>query len=181
MGAAILKIDRDRKLLNTDVTWTQQFDLKSVEALLKHVNKFEKRLIPEHIAIIFLKLRHEWHTTISVWSGSNLKGGRRFRLIRRKWNYWRNPEENWEHWLVSVWTLWTNRFREGISLLPFCAKFELYFSWFKCEMYITTSRMAEILTLKNNYNPRQSRERSYDVRTFGFSPSSLRIYLPVQP
>jgi len=29
--------------------------------------------------------------------------------------------------------------------------------------------MDEILTLKGNYNPRQSRECSYDVRAFEFS------------
>ena len=77
-------------------------------------------------------------------------------------------EDNREHWPVSVWTLWTNGFQKGISLLPFCGKFELYFTWFKCEMYITTSRMAEIITLRSNYNQRQSRECSYDVRAFEF-------------
>ena len=81
-------------------------------------------------------------------------------------------------WLVSVWT---NGFLEGISLLPFCAKFKLYFSWFKCELYITTSWMVEISTLTSNYNLRQSRECSYNIRSFEFSPSRLQICLPVQP
>jgi len=39
---------------------------------------------------------------------------------------------------------------------------------------------GEILTLKSNYNPCQYREGSYDVRAFEFSPSHLRIWLPVQ-
>ena len=56
---AILKLDRDRKLLNADVTWTHQFDPKSVEPVQKYVNKCEQRIIPEHNAIILLKLRHE--------------------------------------------------------------------------------------------------------------------------
>jgi len=103
-------------------------------------------------AIILLKLRHEWHTAISVWAGRNRRRGIWFRLFWRKQNRRRNLK-NREHWLVSVWTLWTN----GFSLLPFCAKFELYFSWFKCEMYIITARMAEILMLKSNYNLCQSR------------------------
>ena len=55
MGAAILKLDRDRKLLNAGVTWTQQLDRKSVEAVQKHVNKFEKIIVPEQNAIILLK------------------------------------------------------------------------------------------------------------------------------
>ena len=40
--------------------------------------------------------------------------------------------------------------------------------------------MAQILTLKRNYNPRQSRERRCDVRGILFLPSSLRIWLMVQ-
>jgi len=36
-----------------------------------------------------------------------------------------------------------------------CAKFEMFFSSFKCEMYITKSQMAELLMLKSNYNPCQ--------------------------
>ena len=59
MCAAILKLDRDRKLLNADGTWRRQFDRKSVEPVEKHVNKCEQRIIPEHNAIIKLKLRHE--------------------------------------------------------------------------------------------------------------------------
>jgi len=49
---------------------------------------------------------------------------------------------------------------------------------------LTTERwfkMSQILTLKINYNPRQYRERPCDVRAFQFSPSRLRIWLPVQP
>jgi len=57
--AAILMLDKDRKLLNADVTSTQQFDRKSVERLQKHVNKCEQRIIPEQTAIILLNLRHE--------------------------------------------------------------------------------------------------------------------------
>ena len=120
MDAAILKLDRDRKLVNADITWTHPVDLKSVEPVKKHVNKCEQRIIPELNGIIVLKLRHEWRTTVSVWSRRNPTRGR----------------------------------------------------WFK---------MAHILTLKRNYNQRQSRERSYDVRAFQFSPSRLRIWLPVQP
>ena len=52
------------KLLNADVTWTQQLDQKSVEPIQKHVNKCEQRIIPEHNAIILLKLRHEWHVQL---------------------------------------------------------------------------------------------------------------------
>ena len=59
MGAAILKLDRERKLLNADVPCMQQFDRKSVELVQKHVNKCEQRIIPEKNAIILLKLRHE--------------------------------------------------------------------------------------------------------------------------
>jgi len=100
MGAAILKLDRDWKLLNADVTWTQQFDLKSVEPVQKHVNKHEWRIIREQNTIILLNLCHEWHTTIK-----NLRRGR----------------------------------------------------WFK---------MAEILTLKSNYNPHQSEHLSFLLPAF---------------
>jgi len=61
---AILKLDRDRKVLNANVTWTQQFDQKSVEPVQKHVNKCEQRIIPEQNAIILLKLHHEIHTIL---------------------------------------------------------------------------------------------------------------------
>ena len=47
MGAAILKLDSDRKLLNADITWAYPVDLKSVEPVQKHVNKCEQRIIPE--------------------------------------------------------------------------------------------------------------------------------------
>ena len=47
-----------------------------VEPIEKHVNKCKQRIIPEHNAIILLKLYHEWHTTISVWGGRNLRWGR---------------------------------------------------------------------------------------------------------
>jgi len=59
MGATILKLDGDRKLLNTDVTSAYPVDLKSVEPLQKHVNKCELRIIPELNDIILLKLHHE--------------------------------------------------------------------------------------------------------------------------
>ena len=52
----------------------------------------------------------------------------------------------------------------------------ILFNLFKCEMYRTTSLMRDILTLMNNYNPRQSRKCSYDVRAFeffSFPPSIL--------
>jgi len=39
MGAIIMKLDRDRNLMNADITWTQQFDRKSVEPVQKHVYK----------------------------------------------------------------------------------------------------------------------------------------------
>ena len=107
MGAIILKVDRDRKLLNADVTWAYPVELKSVEPIHKHVNKCEQRIIPELNSIIYLKLRHEWYTTISVWARRNLTRGK----------------------------------------------------WFK---------LAHKLMLKRNYNPRQSRERPYDVRAFQF-------------
>jgi len=67
----------------------------------------EQRIIPELNSIIYLKLRHEWYTTISVWARRNLTRGK----------------------------------------------------WFK---------LAHKLMLKRNYNPRQSRERPYDVRAFQF-------------
>jgi len=41
VGAAILKLDSDRKLLNADIT------------VQKHVNKCEQRIIPELNGIIF--------------------------------------------------------------------------------------------------------------------------------
>ena len=59
MGGAILKLDRDRKLLNADITSVYPVDLKSVEPVQKHVNKCEQRIIPELNGIILLKLRHE--------------------------------------------------------------------------------------------------------------------------
>jgi len=59
MRATILKLDRDQKLLNADVTSTQQFDPKSVEPVQKHVDKCEQRIIPEYKAFILLKLCHE--------------------------------------------------------------------------------------------------------------------------
>jgi len=68
VGAAILKLDRDRKLLNADVTSTYPVDLKSVQPMQKGVNKCEQRIIPEHNAIVLLQLGHEWHTTISFWA-----------------------------------------------------------------------------------------------------------------
>jgi len=125
-----------------------------------------------------LKLRHEWHTTISVWAVRNLRRARWWQLFRRKRNHRRNLEENREHWLVSVWM---TGFWEEISSLWFCAKFELYFSWFKCEMYITTSWMAKMLTLKSNYNLCQSRQCSYDVEASVFSPSRLLVHPQWRP
>jgi len=59
VGAAILKLDRDQKLLNADVTARHPVDLKSVEPIQKHVNKGEQRIISEHNATALLKLRHE--------------------------------------------------------------------------------------------------------------------------
>ena len=37
MGVAILKLDKDRKLLNADVSWVYPVDLKSVEPVQKHI------------------------------------------------------------------------------------------------------------------------------------------------
>ena len=53
MGTAIFKLDRDRKLLNADVTSTHPVDLKSVDPIQTHVNKCEQRIIiQEHNTII---------------------------------------------------------------------------------------------------------------------------------
>ena len=59
MGSAILKLDRERKHLNTDVTSTHPVDLKSVESIEKHVSKCEQNIIQEHNTTELLKLRHE--------------------------------------------------------------------------------------------------------------------------
>ena len=59
MGAAILKLDRDRKLLNADVTSAYPVDLKSVEPVQEHVNKREQRIIPELNGIVLLQLLPE--------------------------------------------------------------------------------------------------------------------------
>jgi len=59
VGAAILKLDSDRKLLNADTTSAYPVDLKSVKPVEKHVNKSEQIIIPELNGIILLKLRHE--------------------------------------------------------------------------------------------------------------------------
>ena len=69
MSATILKLDRDWKLLNSDVIWTQQFYQKSVEPIQKHVNKCEQRIIPEYNAVILVK----WHITISVWAEGTIE------------------------------------------------------------------------------------------------------------
>ena len=61
-----MKLGRDRKLLNADVTSTHPVDLKSVEPVQKHVNKYELIIILELNGIILLKLRHELYTTISI-------------------------------------------------------------------------------------------------------------------
>ena len=42
-------------------------------------------------------------------------------------------------------------------------------------------KMAQKLMLERNYNSRQSRDHPQAVRAFAFSPSRLRIWLPVQP
>ena len=42
-------------------------------------------------------------------------------------------------------------------------------------------KMVQKLKLKRNHNPHQSRECRCDVRAFNFSPSRLRIWLPMQP
>ena len=55
---AILKLDRDRQLLNADVTWTQQFDRKSVEPVEKHVNKVDQIIIPEHKITSWMTYNH---------------------------------------------------------------------------------------------------------------------------
>jgi len=47
VSAVILKLDRDRNLLNADVPWTQQFDWKSLEPVHKHEHKYEPRIIHE--------------------------------------------------------------------------------------------------------------------------------------
>ena len=109
-----------RQRPEADVTWAYPVDLKSVEPVQKPTNKCKQRINPELNDIIVLKLRHEWHTTISFWARMNLTRGRLF-------------------------------------------------------------KMAQILTLKRNYNPRQSRDRPCDVRAIQVSPSRLRIWLPVQP
>jgi len=75
VGAPILKLDRDRKFLNADVTSAYPVDLKFVEPVKKHVNKCGHRIILELNGVILLKLRNEWHTTISVWARRNLTRG----------------------------------------------------------------------------------------------------------
>ena len=59
MGTTIFKLDRDRKLLNADITSAYPVDLKSVEPVQKHVNKCEQRIITELNGIILLKLCRE--------------------------------------------------------------------------------------------------------------------------
>ena len=59
VGTAILKLDRDQKLLNADITSTYPVVLKSVEPVQKHLNKCEQKIIPEHNATALLRLRHE--------------------------------------------------------------------------------------------------------------------------
>jgi len=54
-----MKLDRDRKLLNADVTSMHPVDMKSVEPIQKHVNKCEQIIIPEHNVTALLKLGHE--------------------------------------------------------------------------------------------------------------------------
>jgi len=54
VGAAILKLDRDRKLLNAEVTSMHPVDLMSVELKQKHLNKCEQRIIPEHNTTVLL-------------------------------------------------------------------------------------------------------------------------------
>jgi len=60
MCTAILKLDRDRKLLNADV------EHSSLTRSLEPERKCEQRIIPGHNTIILLKLRHESHTTIMI-------------------------------------------------------------------------------------------------------------------
>jgi len=50
VGAAIFKLDKDRKLLNADMTWTHQFNQKSAESTQKHINKCYPGIIPEQNA-----------------------------------------------------------------------------------------------------------------------------------
>ena len=116
MGAAILNLDRDRKLLNADVISAYPVDLKSVQHVQKHINKCEQIIVTEHNATALLKLYYEWHTPTSVWARRNLTTGR----------------------------------------------------WFK---------MAQKLTPKRNYNPRQYRDRRCDVRAFQFAPSCSNMLL----
>ena len=59
MGIGNLKLDRDWKLLNVDVTSAYPVDLKSVEPVQKYVSKCEQRIIPQLNIIILLKLSHE--------------------------------------------------------------------------------------------------------------------------
>jgi len=47
VGATIWKLDRDGKLLNAIFSSAYPVDLKSVEPIQKHVNKYEQRMIPE--------------------------------------------------------------------------------------------------------------------------------------
>ena len=60
MCTAILKLDRDRKLLNADV------EHSSLTRSLEPERKCEQRIIRGHNTIILLKLRHESHTTIMI-------------------------------------------------------------------------------------------------------------------
>jgi len=74
-----------------NVTSAYSVDLKSVEPVQKHENKCEQRIIPDLNDIILLKLRHEWHTTISIWARRKLKRGRWFKMaqkltLRRNYN-----------------------------------------------------------------------------------------------
>ena len=61
-------------------------------------------------------------------------------------------EETLRITLTGVCVNSVNQWIPSRNLFVAIPKFELYFSRFKCEMYITTSRMAEILMPKSNYN-----------------------------
>jgi len=87
-------------------------DLKSVEPVQKHVDKCEKRIIPELNGIILLKLLHGWHTTISVWARRNLTRRRWFKMaqiLMLKRNY--NPRQS-----ISVFSFPPSNLASGAAV-----------------------------------------------------------------
>ena len=117
------RVRTHRKLPNADVTLAYPVDLKSVEPVQKHVNKCEQIIIPELNGIILLKLRHEWYTTISVWTRRNLTDDSNYILV------FYFPPSNLDYFLIfMIWGIYIVII--NVEFFGYCSKHYIFKKYF---------------------------------------------------